>query len=159
MLKKSYLPMGFILGLCFSLWACQTPNFIGSRAALTASSQTLLAKTPLAQASLNSKTDKAANTLPKKTDALLVAALPAELDVPLDPLAWIQKLHGIQRPIQQTSQQFRVAMLVPRTGLGAKEGRDLIDAAIMALFDFKNDLLDLRIYDTKGRADIAATVG
>ena len=138
------------IGLSLSLWACQTPNSASTGAGVKVPSQA-----SLTQESLNPQTDQAANIPPNKSDDLLIASLPAELDIPTDPLAAPVPTFDTKTDITQPPPQVRVAMLVPRTGLGAKEGRDLINAAIMALFDFKNDLLDLRIYDTKGQADVA----
>ena len=80
--KKSYLPVGF------TYWVKSVPlglsNFKfcfywgGGKGAF--------ANFPYAE-SLNPQTDQAANIPPNKSDDLLIASLPAELDIPTDPLA------------------------------------------------------------------------
>ena len=106
---------------------------------ITAPSQTSIAKAPISQASLTSKIDQSTSTSANTTDDVHVAALPAEPNTPIDPMATQDASLGIKADIQKPANQE--LLCPPRTGLGAKEGRDLINAAIMALFDFKNDQL------------------
>ena len=54
-----------------------------------------------------------------------------------------------------TGNSVRVALLVPLTGRGERVGAALRDAAVMALFDAYDPRLDLRVYDTGGRAETA----
>ncbi len=51
----------------------------------------------------------------------------------------------------------RVAIAVPLSGPAAGVGRDLLDAAQLALFDFRPENFELRVYDTAGNAVIAAS--
>ena len=51
----------------------------------------------------------------------------------------------------------RVGLMVPLTGSAAAEGRDLLDAAQLALFDFSPDRFELRIYDSGSNPVIAAS--
>jgi len=51
----------------------------------------------------------------------------------------------------------RVAIAVPLSGPAASVGRDLLDAAQLALFDFRPENFELRVYDTAGNPVIAAS--
>ena len=51
----------------------------------------------------------------------------------------------------------RVAIAVPLSGPAAGVGRDLLDAAQLALFDFRPQNFELRVYDTGGNPAIAAS--
>ena len=51
----------------------------------------------------------------------------------------------------------RAALIVPLSGPAAAIGRDLADAAQMALFDFAVPKFELRIYDSGGNAQAART--
>jgi branched-chain amino acid transport system substrate-binding protein len=51
----------------------------------------------------------------------------------------------------------RVGLIIPLSGSAAAVGRDLLDAAQLALFDFTPDHFELRIYDTGSNPVIAAS--
>jgi branched-chain amino acid transport system substrate-binding protein len=51
----------------------------------------------------------------------------------------------------------RVGLIVPLTGSAADVGRDLLDAAQLALFDFSPSVFELRIYDSGSSPVIAAS--
>lgn len=51
----------------------------------------------------------------------------------------------------------RVGIMVPLSGSAAGVGRDLLDAAQMALFDFTPPLFELRVYDSGSNPVIAAS--
>jgi ABC-type branched-subunit amino acid transport system substrate-binding protein len=52
---------------------------------------------------------------------------------------------------------LRVGLMIPLSGSAAGVGRDLLDAAQLALFDFTLDRFELRIYDTGSNPVIAAS--
>ncbi|MBO6785129.1 MAG: penicillin-binding protein activator [Alphaproteobacteria bacterium] len=52
---------------------------------------------------------------------------------------------------------IRIGLAVPLTGPAAAVGQDLVDAAQMAIFDFKPPKFEMRIYDTGGNPDVAAS--
>jgi branched-chain amino acid transport system substrate-binding protein len=58
----------------------------------------------------------------------------------------------LSAPDPETPQVTRAALVVPLTGPAAALGRDLLDAAQMALFDFGVPRFELRIYDSGGTA-------
>jgi len=51
----------------------------------------------------------------------------------------------------------RVGLMVPLSGSAAALGRDLLDAAQLALFDFKPEMFELRIYDSGSNPVIAGS--
>lgn len=51
----------------------------------------------------------------------------------------------------------RVGLVVPLSGSAAAAGRDLLDAAQLALFDFNPSLFELRVYDSGSNPVIAAS--
>ena len=55
------------------------------------------------------------------------------------------------------SQIVRVGLIVPLSGSAAAVGRDLLDAAQLALFDFNPSVFELRVYDSGSNPVIAAS--
>ena len=60
-------------------------------------------------------------------------------------------------PVPGVPGVLRVGLMIPLSGSAAGVGRDLLDAAQLALFDFTLDRFELRIYDTGSNPVIAAS--
>ena len=73
-----------------------------------------------------------------------------QLDDPGDSL---ERLLGARAPLESSPEiRASVALLVPLTGSQARVGKDLLDAAQLALFDIAGEDFELRPYDTLGTA-------
>ena len=83
---------------------------------------------------------------PAETQPAPVAAAPVETLAPApEPVA----------PEPVVPEMVRIGLMVPLTGSAARVGQDLLDAAQMALFDFRPGQFELRVYDSGSNPVIA----
>lgn len=85
-----------------------------------------------------------------------VAAPPSEAQ-PAPAEAPVAEAPAPEAAIPVVPEVTRVGLMVPLSGSAAVVGRDLLDAAQLALFDFQPEMFELRIYDSGSNPVIAAS--
>ena len=89
-------------------------------------------------------------------EALVPVPVPVSVPVPVIAPGVVSDA-SVVVPESVVSDVVRVGLMVPLTGSAAGVGRDLLDAAQLALFDFSPDRFELRIYDSASNPVIAAS--